>query len=445
MTIVVSPIRNIVVPAGTETAISPLNLINNFDDPLTTGLVARFELYDTSLGGGVADVVLFDQAGAGAPQTVRNFQNYVNDGDYVNSFIHRSVPGFVVQGGGFTLDNAGIVGTVPTDAPVQNEFSAARSNVRGTIAMAKLGSNPDSATSQWFFNLADNAANLNNQNGGFTVFGELQSTADLAVVDAIAALPVFNASGLNPAFTNLPLSIPLGSTSPPAIDDFVRFRSITIAQFDELEFSVVNNTNPDLVNAVVSNNQLLLSYTSGLLGSAEITIRATNLLGDTLDDTFQVTIGANQIQGTTGNDVLRGQSGVDELLGLEGNDRLLGRGGNDILVGDRGKDTLQGGNGDDDLDGGAGSDRLDGDKGNDLITTGGGSDILIIGPREGLDTVTDFGRRDRIFLGKFSTDRLTLFQLDGGTLIQAGRIELLFLADVTATDLTEKNFITRGS
>ena len=142
----------------------------------------------TSLG--AIDITLYDAA---APRTVANFLAYVNSGAYRNSFVHRSVPGFIIQGGGYAWDDTiGSVATVPTNAPVINEFSVTRSNKRGTIAMAKLGSDPNSATSQWFINLADNSANLDTQNGGFTVFGEV-SAASMAVVDAIAALPITNA------------------------------------------------------------------------------------------------------------------------------------------------------------------------------------------------------------------------------------------------------------
>ncbi|MEL6224380.1 MAG: peptidylprolyl isomerase, partial [Cyanobacteria bacterium J06627_8] len=151
MTITNTPINDI--SAIQNAANTVLNLSTQFDDPLTTGLVARFELFDTTLAGGVTNVVLFDQD---APQTVQNFRNYVEDGDYENSIIHRSVPGFVVQGGGFTSTVISSIPPIPTDAPVVNEFSSERSNTRGTIAMAKLGGDPDSATSQWFFNLADN-------------------------------------------------------------------------------------------------------------------------------------------------------------------------------------------------------------------------------------------------------------------------------------------------
>lgn len=148
---------------------------------------------------GAIDVILYDNA---APNTVNNFLNYVNSGKYLNSFVHRSVPGFIIQGGGYVWNDASNnISSIVTNAPVANEFSASRSNKRGTIAMAKQNGAPDSATSQWFFNLADNGSTLDGQNGGFTVFGEV-SASTMAVVDAIAALPIGNAGG---AFSELPL------------------------------------------------------------------------------------------------------------------------------------------------------------------------------------------------------------------------------------------------
>ncbi len=148
---------------------------------------------------GAIDVVLYDAA---APRTIANFLAYVNSNAYKNSFIHRSVPGFIIQGGGYVWDDASsnVLG-VPQNAPIANEFSTSRSNRRGTIAMAKLGGDPNSATSQWYINLADNAASLDTQNGGFTVFGEV-SAASMAVVDAIALLPLVNAGS---AFDTLPI------------------------------------------------------------------------------------------------------------------------------------------------------------------------------------------------------------------------------------------------
>ena len=125
-----------------------------------------------------------------APKTVQNFLNYLERGAYDGTFFHRSVPGFVVQGGGFAYDP--ITNSAPgilVDPPVVNEFG--ESNVRGSVAMAKTAAGPDSATSQWFVNLADNSANLDNQNGGFTVFARVVGDG-MQVVDAIAALPLAN-------------------------------------------------------------------------------------------------------------------------------------------------------------------------------------------------------------------------------------------------------------
>ena len=151
---------------------------------------------------GTIDILLYDTA---APGTVANFLNYVNTGKYNNSFFHRSVPGFIIQGGGYVWNDAsGNMSSVIANAPIANEFSATRSNRRGTIAMAKFSGEPNSATSQWFINLADNGASLDGQNGGFTVFGEV-SSGGMATVDAIARLPIANAGG---TFSELPLLSP---------------------------------------------------------------------------------------------------------------------------------------------------------------------------------------------------------------------------------------------
>ena len=151
------------------------------------------------------EVNLYDNA---TPATVANFLNYVNNGAYSNSIYHRSVPGFIVQGGGFifdaiTLDNTPLI----TNPAVVNE--PVFSNVAGTIAMAKLGNDPNSATSQWFFNLADNSGSppngLDSQNEGFTVFGEVDANG-MAIMTAIAALPRFNLTAtFGNSFGELPL------------------------------------------------------------------------------------------------------------------------------------------------------------------------------------------------------------------------------------------------
>ena len=136
-----------------------------------------------------------------APIAVANFLSYVNapaGSNYDGTFFHRSVTNFIVQGGGFYLPVDGIADDVPSQPPIVNEFGI--SNTRGTLAFAKLGGDPDSATNQWFFNTEDNSENLDFQNGGFTVFGTVVSGLD--IVDAIQAAPLFNFGG---PFTSVPL------------------------------------------------------------------------------------------------------------------------------------------------------------------------------------------------------------------------------------------------
>ena len=142
------------------------------------------------------EVNLYDNA---TPQTVANFLNYVNNGAYTSSVIHRSVPGFVVQGGGFSYGLGFPPVAIPANPAVTNEPVFA--NVRGTIAMAKIAGNPNSATNQWFFNLSDNSTGLDGQNGGFTVFGEVVGSG-MDVLDAIAALERF---AFAPPLGELPL------------------------------------------------------------------------------------------------------------------------------------------------------------------------------------------------------------------------------------------------
>ena len=152
--------------------------------------------FHTNLGD--MDVTLLPNA----PLTVANFLNYMNRGAYNNSVIHRSVSKFIIQGGGFQLQNHTLV-AIPADPPVTNEPGV--SNSRGTLAMAKLGTDANSATSQWFFNEGDNSANLNGQNGGFTVFGRIIDASGLAIMDKIAAVPVPTPGPLQSPFDQIPL------------------------------------------------------------------------------------------------------------------------------------------------------------------------------------------------------------------------------------------------
>lgn len=159
------------------------------------------------------------------PVTTANFISYINSGAYTDGIFHRSVPDFVVQGGGFKIipgttgESLTAVSPLP---PIINEFKI--SNTRGTVAMAKIGGNPNSATSQWFVNLNDNALNLDNQNGGFTVFGRVIFDG-MTVFDAIEKLPVRNlGSG---SFTDTPLKDYDGSSSL-SFNNLVRINSVEL-------------------------------------------------------------------------------------------------------------------------------------------------------------------------------------------------------------------------
>lgn len=124
-----------------------------------------------------------------APITTANFLQYVEDDFYEGTIFHRVVAGFVVQGGGFL---PGMIQPPGIRPPIVNEFSPTRSNLRATVSMAKVGGNPDSATSQFFVSLVDNSLILDGQNGGFTVFARVVQGMD--VVDQIAAVAVDGSS-----------------------------------------------------------------------------------------------------------------------------------------------------------------------------------------------------------------------------------------------------------
>lgn len=141
--------------------------------------------FDTTAGTIVVE--LYPQA---APKTVDNFLAYVRSKQYDGTQFHRVIPGFMIQGGGFTSDFK----QKPTQAPVQNEAEqsskAGMLNTPGTLAMARTG-DPHSATAQFFINVADNKflnfRSPDAQGYGYTVFGKV--VAGMDVVDKIARTP----------------------------------------------------------------------------------------------------------------------------------------------------------------------------------------------------------------------------------------------------------------
>lgn len=289
------------------TLTSVVDLAQAFDDSVLRGTVVRMA---TSLGN--IDVQLFNDS---TPLTTQNFMNYANGGDYTNTVIHRAPQNFVVQGGGFKLGTSPTALTgVTTDPPVQNEPGI--SNLRGTIAMAKLGGDPNSATSQWFFNLADNSQNLDNQNGGFTVFGRVVGDG-METVDAINAVPKFNPNGVNGAFADIPLrnqpASPNFTNFPANVDpdSFVKISSVQpLGSVDGLEYSLVTNTNPQLVVASLVDGVLTIAHVAGASGSATLTVRAVDPEGLFVEDTFVVNVAPPPAQNLQAVDAAFSQFGA---------------------------------------------------------------------------------------------------------------------------------------
>ena len=144
---------------------------------------ATIATFNTSVG--TWELELYDDT---RPITVSNFIKYGTSGRYVNQLIHRWVPGFVIQGGGFRVDTSNPLQyqIVPVEkyGNILNEsrFVTNYSNVYGTIAMARVGGQVNSANSQWFINLKDNGgppANLDTVDEGFTVFGRVISATNI--------------------------------------------------------------------------------------------------------------------------------------------------------------------------------------------------------------------------------------------------------------------------
>jgi peptidyl-prolyl cis-trans isomerase B (cyclophilin B) len=142
-------------------------------------------LFETSLGN-----IVIELDDGQAPNTAKNFADYVRSGFYDGTIFHRVIPGFVVQGGGMT---SGMKEKRGTEA-IRNEATNGLKNLRGSLSMART-SDPHSATSQFFINLVDNVMldhkSPTGAGWGYAVFGKV--VEGMETVDAMAALPTGNA------------------------------------------------------------------------------------------------------------------------------------------------------------------------------------------------------------------------------------------------------------
>jgi cyclophilin family peptidyl-prolyl cis-trans isomerase len=236
--------------------------------------------FSTSLG-----EILIQLAPLKAPLTVANFLSYVDNNNYDNSFFHRSVPGFIIQGGGSFIDTANNYSVTPIESHGTVKNEPGDSNLRGTIATAKVDGDPDSATSEWFFNLADNSANLDQQNGGFTVFGKVLESS-MPTVDGIAALSVSDQSA-SIGFNELPL------IQVPSGDDTLKLQDLVlIGNASRFRFSVKKQVAG--VKATIQNNYLVLEPSGKpTIANSSIMIRAIAPDGRYLDFAVPLDIATN--------------------------------------------------------------------------------------------------------------------------------------------------------
>jgi len=263
-------------------------------DPVDVELSEYFEIegvtgqiVEMKFDEGVVNIEMLSDV---APLNVANFLSYVDDGTFDNTIIHRSVEDFVIQGGSFTATLP--VESVVTRDPVENEFSL--SNLRGTLSMAKLPDLPDSATSGYFINMADNSEVLDTQNEGFTVFARVIGSG-MVVADAIHAIPTYSLVLDNSGFPYD--DFPLGGE---ADDD------VTVEFMVELETAMrvaalpssdgspsmvaftATSSAPDIAD--VSLDGSVLTVTPGVsgLGTATITVTATDSNGNEIPSSFDV-------------------------------------------------------------------------------------------------------------------------------------------------------------
>ncbi len=256
---VTQPIAAQSLAVGTSTT---LDLFRNVND---TSLPTRVH-FDTSQGS--FDVQLFD---AQAPRTVANFVHYVATGRDNNTVVHRSIAGFIVQAGAFDIN----LQAIPADRRVINEFNV--SNTRGTIALAK-DSRASGGSNSFFFNTADNSSNLDNQNSGFTAFGQVLGNG-MQVVDQINALTTTTVSGLS--------DFPVLHNPPVGSADFVKINSVSLTP--ELTITATSD-NPSVVNTGTSGMNLTLTA-GATQGTANVTVNATDVNSVSVVDTFAVTVG----------------------------------------------------------------------------------------------------------------------------------------------------------
>lgn len=301
--------------------VTSLPLSELFSDPDTEAAVRL----DTTQGN--IDMVLQPTL---TPATYANFMAYTNAGDYNGTVFHRVSPDFVLQGGGYkpvplsdTVTTKDVFKEVTQRPSPVNEPGI--TNLRGTVALAK-GSTPNSGTHDFFISLDDNDASLDNQVGGFTVFGRVAKLTPLSstptspppvtpVIDSFMTLPGSNAysvklipsgqttvtqSAFNPVSggdsglgtgtlwpsTEAPL---LDAQSLPIMDNTKCILINNVTPLSVLTYSTPTSSDPGNVEATIVGNNLQINGKVEL-GTATISLTATDVDGNTVTQTFDVTV-----------------------------------------------------------------------------------------------------------------------------------------------------------
>jgi cyclophilin family peptidyl-prolyl cis-trans isomerase len=258
-----------------------VNLAGTFINPNTNATTPFFSDADTSntiiqinTSMGPIKLTLLDGQD---PINVRNFLDYIQSGGFNNSIFHRlfSSSGlFIIQGGGFTFNVAPTTITpIPTGPPIANEFPATVPsggiNTRGTLAMAK-GTSPNSATSQFFFNLSNNTAALDStsNSGGFPIFANVADGYSQRILDLLSSAPTQDQSNATGAAVNAVQTVTVNGNPTGG--------TFTLSLNGVASAPIAFNATASQVQAAVAALPSPLSGATGPIGAANVNVTLSN-------------------------------------------------------------------------------------------------------------------------------------------------------------------------
>ncbi len=285
-----------------------------------TGVLGQLVRFDTAIGS--FDVMLRPDS---APNHVANFLAYTDAGLYDASILHRSAKfstdedpdhWSIIQGGGVQAVVPFPTLLAETFAPVNLEYSLP--NARGTLAAART-TEVNSATSQWYFNIADNSETLGTANGGgYSVFGEVLD-GGMEIVDLLATINTFNLGG---GYSAVPLRFYSGGV--PTVNNFTvinrvfRIEEYPVSAEDEaaLSFTATSSNNAVATVAVTGSTLAITTHASG---TVQITVRASTLGEDQVEQTFTFLGGGLEVTGQPASvDVAAGGSATFQVTAIAG-------------------------------------------------------------------------------------------------------------------------------